>query len=163
MEVSETGIAFIKNLEDFRAEAYKDSAGVWTIGYGRTESVKPGDTTTREKAEEDLRIYLARTSVFLTNALKVVVNQHQFDALCSFTYNIGEHRMMGSTLMQLLNLGAPESVPDQMLRWKYITVHGYKQESEGLLYRRKHEADMWTNGPRETVLNPQAKKPAWEL
>ena len=55
MELSERGLEFLKEREAFRAEAYQDEGGTWTIGYGETLGVKPGDVTTEEAAAIHLR------------------------------------------------------------------------------------------------------------
>lgn len=143
MTMSEAGYKFLESLESFRAEAYKDEAGKWTIGYGRTENVKQGDKVDEKTALQDIRIHVSKIEDFLNEAIKVPLEQNQFDALVSFVYNVGISAFHNSQLMQMLNHKCYDTVPYQMKRWKYITVKNGKQESMGLINRREREADLW--------------------
>ena len=90
MRTSQTGINLIKKFEGCRLTAYKCPAGVWTIGYGHTAGVRPGDKISALQAEEmlknDLVSYEKKVDKY---ANKYEWNQNEFDALVSFAYNIG--------------------------------------------------------------------------
>lgn len=92
LRTSEAGIAFIKDKEGFAATAYEDSLG-WAIGYGtRCEPGEYPDGITEAEADALLRQHLAETESYIDSAmasLGVTLNQHQYDALASLTYNIG--------------------------------------------------------------------------
>ena len=90
MKTSSKGVSLIKQFEGCRLKAYKCPAGVWTIGYGHTAGVKEGDTITQETAESFLRNDLEtyEKAVIAYDGI-YHFNQHQFDALVSFTYNCG--------------------------------------------------------------------------
>lgn len=151
MRISEHGIAFVKEREGFRSEAYICEAGVWTIGYGHTENVKKGDKITEEVADQNLRLRLARLSEYVTQLVHVPLKQHQFDALVIFTDNVGRGAFARSDLLRLVNLGVINSIPDELRRWKWITLpSGEKVESPGLLKRRNLEGDLWLNEPVPT-------------
>ena len=87
----------IRRYEGFRNEAYQDTVGVWTIGYGFTDGVHEGDTTTREAAEE----YLAERTVMAINDIRAVLTAPVFDALdaprqvvmINMAYNLGFRRL----------------------------------------------------------------------
>lgn len=148
MRISEYGISFVKEREGFRAKAYQCEAGKWTIGYGETEGVKPGDTITKEVADQNLRIRLARLSEHISNLVAVPLKQHQFDALVIFADNVGRAAFQRSDLLRLVNLGVVNSIPDELRRWKWVTLpSGEKVESPGLLKRRNLEGDLWLNEP----------------
>jgi GH24 family phage-related lysozyme (muramidase) len=90
MKTSQTGIDLIKGFEGCRLTAYKDSAGVLTIGYGHTAGVKAGQTITQVQAESFLKDDLAKSEEKVANYDGVYHwNQNQFDALVSFAFNIG--------------------------------------------------------------------------
>jgi lysozyme len=105
------GIKLIAEFEGLRLKAYPDpgSGGApWTIGYGHTKGVKPGDTCTTEQAENWLKADVgdAETAV---NALSLSLSANQFAALVSFTYNCG-----AGNLRKLLSKGL-DAVPDRLL------------------------------------------------
>ena len=70
---------------------------MWTIGYGTTKGVKPGDRCTHEEAEQWLADELAEKAERVDELVKVAVTQNQFDALCSFSYNVGSYALEKST------------------------------------------------------------------
>ena len=88
MRTSQKGINLIKEFEGCRLKAYKCPAGVWTISYGHTSNVRPNQSITREEAEKLLREDLRMYEHHVENTVKGL-NQNQFDALVSFTYNCG--------------------------------------------------------------------------
>lgn len=113
-------VDLIKYFEGFRSQAYPDEGGVWTIGYGTTAGVKPGQTITEPEAEVCLMREMNESVVAIRKLVKVVLNQKQFDALVSMIYNIGIHAFARSTLLKLLNSGAHDMVPDEMQKWIYV-------------------------------------------
>ena len=96
---SQQGIDRIKKFESCRLTAYQDAAGVWTIGYGHTGSVYAGMQISQEKA--DLKRFEAAVNRYVTGAL----TQGRFDALVSFTFNVGEGALKKSTLLKKMNAG----------------------------------------------------------
>lgn len=93
-KISEKGLNLIKQFEGCRLQAYQCAAGVWTIGYGHTAGVKQGQTITQVQAEEYLRQDCQKFERYVNNAAYVPIteqlNQNQFDALVSFSYNCGQ-------------------------------------------------------------------------
>ena len=116
-QVSKEGLAAIKREEGCRLDAYQCSAGRWTIGYGDTHRVKPGDRITMEEAD---RRFAERISEFERGvglALKRPTTQGQFDALVSLAYNIGVPALSSSQLMQLFNAGELVLAAREFARW----------------------------------------------
>lgn len=90
MKISEEGIKLIQQFEGCRLEAYQDAVGVWTIGYGHTSGVKPGMKITQAVAVELLKKDLVKAELAVTKYdNKYHWKQNEYDALCSFAYNIG--------------------------------------------------------------------------
>ena len=90
MKISSNGLAIIKKYEGVRLNAYKDAAGVWTIGYGHTKGVKAGMKITQAQADAFLKQDCAAAEKNVsTFDSKYHWNQNQFDALVSFAFNIG--------------------------------------------------------------------------
>lgn len=122
MQTSDKGIALIKQFEGCKLTAYQDSVGVWTIGYGWTQPVdgKPiraGMTIKQETAERLLKTGLVSYESGVSRLVKVGLTQGQFDALVSFTYNLGSRSLSTSTLLRKLNAGDYAGAADEFLRW----------------------------------------------
>jgi len=136
MEISQEGISLIKKFEGCRYESYKCAAGVWTIGWGSTKGVSEGMVITHDRAEalliEDLAVYEEEVN----NAVTVDIDQCMFDALVSWTFNLGGSNLRSSTLLKVLNAKDFKNVPEQIKRWNKA---GGKL-NEGLVRRREAEA-----------------------
>ncbi|MCK6835579.1 lysozyme [Enterobacter asburiae] len=122
MQTSDKGIALIKQFEGCKLTAYQDSVGVWTIGYGWTQPVdgKPiraGMTIKQETADRLLKTGLVSYESDVSRLVKVGLTQGQFDALVSFTYNLGARSLSTSTLLRKLNAGGYAGAADEFLRW----------------------------------------------
>ena len=136
MKISENGLSLIKHFEGCELQAYKCPAGVWTIGYGHIKTAHEGKVITQEQADEMLVEEMAEYEGYINRAVKVELNQNQFDAMVSWVYNLGNGNLGASTLLKVLNMGDYAGVPAQMLRWNKA---GGKV-LEGLIRRREAEA-----------------------
>lgn len=143
MQVSDNGRALIENFEGLRLKAYLCPAGVPTIGYGHTDGVKRSDvgvrTITTQEADALLEQDLEEVAPQVMSAVHAPINQDQFDALCSFTFNLGAGALRSSTLLKKVNARAYDDVPEQFMRW----VHGGGQLLDGLVARRTAEVKLW--------------------
>ncbi|BHD63697.1 lysozyme [Salmonella enterica subsp. enterica serovar Senftenberg] len=144
MQTSEKGIALIKQFEGCKLTAYQDSVGVWTIGYGWTQPVdgKPiraGMTIKQETAERLLKTGLVSYESDVSRLVKVGLSQGQFDALVSFTYNLGARSLSTSTLLRKLNAGDYDGAADEFLRWNKAGGKVLK----GLTRRREAERALF--------------------
>lgn len=139
MKASKTLIEAIKGFEGLRLTAYKDSAGVYTIAYGHTGGVKPGQKITMQQAEDYLMQDLAKVEAQV-NALGVCKTQGQFDALCDFAFNLGIGNLKRSTLLSRIRLSAPTAQIQAEFR-KWVNAGGKKLP--GLVKRREWEAKRW--------------------
>lgn len=138
MKISEQCVNMVATFEGFRGEAYKCPAGVWTIGYGHTEDVKPGDKITEATAKAMLRTELQEFAVKVEKLLKKAT-QDQFDALVSFAYNVGVSALASSTLLKKHNAGDYLAAQEQFLKWNRAAG----KELAGLTKRRQHEAALY--------------------
>ncbi|MEG3919041.1 lysozyme [Microcoleus sp. POL10_C6] len=139
MTINQDGVNLIKSFEGMEVEAYLDAVGVWTIGYGHTQGVYEGMTITEAQAEELLRKDLAEFEGYVSEAVQVSINENQFSALVSFTFNLGPENLFDSTLLKLLNQGDFQGAGDQFPRWNKAG----SQELEGLTRRRKAERALF--------------------
>lgn len=150
MRTSDSGIEFIKAQEGFRAEAYLCPSGVPTIGYGHTAGVKEGQTCTDEQAEEWLREDLAAAERTVTECAGEELDQCQFDALVSFTFNVGAAALRRSTLLRKVKADPSDpSIRDEFGRW----IYGGGRELPGLVARRKAEADLYFSEINQSLNN----------
>ncbi|PHM75099.1 lysozyme [Xenorhabdus kozodoii] len=120
MEISESGINKLKSYEGLRLQAYPDpatGAAPWTIGYGHTRGVKPGQVITAQQAEEFLHQDLNPIYGAIQRLVKVPLTQGQFDALCSFIFNVGIGNFTHSTLLKKLNAGDYQGAAREFLKW----------------------------------------------
>lgn len=143
MKTSKEGIDLIRHFEGFSPKAYKDVAGVWTIGYGFIDGVKEGDTITLLEAEERLERELVAYEQAVDSLITWPMTQNQFDALVSFTYNLGEGNLRKSTLRKKVNAGKHVEASLEFDKW----VHAGGKKHNGLVRRRKAEADMFMGLP----------------
>ena len=143
MRISEQGLDFIKSFEGLELEAYWDKrGGVWTIGWGHTRGVKKGQVITKEQAEQFILDDLAPIEKHLSADLASDnVTQHEFDALCSFCFNIrdGIRQYMGSTLRRKLKAGDKLGAANEFPRW----CHAGGVAMNGLKRRRNAERKMF--------------------
>jgi lysozyme len=122
-------------------EAYKCAAGVWTIGYGHTKDVTEGMEITQAEAETMLKDELLDYCNYVDMYVQVPLEQNQFDALVSWTYNLGPTNLKSSTMLKVLNTGKYEDVPEQIKRWN--KANG--KMLDGLIRRREAESLMFQN------------------
>lgn len=142
MKTSPKGIALIKSAEGLRLEAYPDPGTgdvPWTIGYGSTSGVTRNMVITKTQAEQMLAADLVRFERIVERLVRVPLNQGQFDALVSFTYNVGEGNFTESTLLRKLNAGDTAGAAEQFSRW----VHAGGKVLPGLVTRRAAERALF--------------------
>ncbi|MFK7073950.1 lysozyme, partial [Acinetobacter baumannii] len=117
---------------------------VWTIGTGTTVypngvKVKKGDTCTAEQAKTYFKHDLAKFEKTVNESVTVPLNQNQFDALVSLTYNIGSGAFNNSTLLKKLNKRDYQGAADQFLVWNKAGGKVMK----GLVRRREAERALF--------------------
>lgn len=142
--LSEDGANLIKQFEGFRGVAYRDTGGVWTIGYGTIRypngvAVKQGDTCTKEQADVWFNSDVQWVKDAIRNKVRVPLSQNQYDALASFIYNVGETAFNTSTLLAKLNRGDYIGASNEFGRW----VNDNGQRIQGLVNRRKQEQTLF--------------------
>ena len=98
-------------------QAYDDGGGVWTIGYGTTRDVRPGDECSKDEALELMLDDIDDVWAEIDPHIHVTIAQHELDALVSLAYNIGVEAFRKSTLLSRLNAGDFGSASDEFARW----------------------------------------------
>lgn len=130
-------------FEGFEEKAYKCPADVWTIGWGRTENVKQGEVTTKERELPYLKTKTQQIADAIYAAAKKELTQGQLDALVSFAYNVGEAALLKSTLFKKHNEGKFQEAQAEFMKWNKARVKGVLTVLNGLTRRRAHEAAMY--------------------
>ena len=139
MNISKEGLSLIKKFEGCELEAYLCPAGVWTIGYGHTKDVKEGDKINRDEADYLLQEEMIEYESYINDFVEVPLEQNQFDALCSWVYNLGPTNLKNSTMLRVLNEEKYADVPQQIKRWNKAGG----EVLDGLIKRREAEAKMF--------------------
>jgi len=142
MIISNTGVELLTHFEGLELEAYQDSVGVWTIGYGHTKGVFPGMKITKSQAANMLKSELNEYQGYITDMVKVQLSQCQYDALVCWVYNLGPTNLRSSTLLKVLNQRDKFLVPEQIRRWnkaggKVLKGLVRRREAEALLFAGK--------------------------
>ncbi|OOG62000.1 lysozyme [Sinorhizobium sp. A49] len=143
--INAAGLSLVKQWEGLKTKAYRDVAGVWTIGYGHTSAagapdVAPSMIITEARAEEILRADLATSEERVARMVKVPLTDNQFAVLVSFDFNTGG--LGKSTLLKKLNKGDYDAVPAELMKW----VNAGGKRVKGLVNRRSAEAGLWAKG-----------------
>ena len=139
--ITQNGIDIIKRFEGFSPTVYFCPAGYPTIGYGHVvldhEDFSKG--VSKRQAEVLLRKDAQIAERAVLRLITVPLTDGQFDALVSFTYNLGGGALQRSTLRRVINRGDHYDVSRQLMRW----VWAGGKKLNGLIRRRKAEADLY--------------------
>lgn len=130
----------IKKYEGCELKAYRCPAGILTIGVGHTVGVTEGMTCNQAFADACLEQDVGLAAAAVNQLVTVPINQNQFDALVSFTFNLGAGNLGKSTLLKTLNNGAYTEAANQFKRWN---LAGGKV-SKGLIARRNAEQELFS-------------------
>ena len=143
MYITELAFEKIKAFEGCRLQAYEDAAGVWTIGYGHTYGVRPGDKISQQYAdmllEEDIE-NVERQLMALNDPQVGEWTKAQLDAVVSFVFNLGIRRWQSSTLRRcIMRRKSAKTIRAEWMRW----VHAGGQRLPGLVKRRQWESNRF--------------------
>lgn len=136
MRCSDAGINLIREFEGFQPKPYDDIGGKPTVGYGHL--IKQGESFSQiseSQATSLLCSDLVTAEACIEDCVDVALTQNQFDALCSFVFNLGCLKLRGSTLLRILNKGAYDIAADEFPKWSRVG----QNQVDGLLRRRLAE------------------------
>jgi lysozyme len=139
MQQSERGKELTKTSEGLRLKAYQDTGGVWTIGYGHTNGVRPNQVITKEVADQ---LFEADNDFaeHCVNKFALPCTQNQFDALVDFVFNVGPSQFLSSTLLKLHKAGEYDKAAAEFPKWKYDNGKVIR----GLVVRRAAEKALYS-------------------
>ena len=140
MQVSKQAIELIKRFEGFKSNCYVCPGGYKTIGYGHivndNEFIEEID---EKKGEMLLSIDIEQSRKSVLKFISAELTQGQFDALISFTFNLGGGALQRSGLRRKINRGEHEEVPREFMRW----IHAGGVKLSGLIRRREAEVELY--------------------
>lgn len=167
MKIGQAGLDIIKEFEGYHT-LVKDGSGdciayldrlpkkpVWTIGYGCTAGVYEGLRWTRKQAEEGLRKEVNDNSYIVKNVIKVKLNQNQFDALVSFSYNMigGLSPNRHPTLVNAVNREDWKAAAEAF----NLYVNSGGKPYNGLIRRRKAEAKLFMTPVKKEIVDASSR------
>lgn len=145
MKLDTNGQNLIKGFEGLKLNAYQDSVGIWTIGYGNItyedgSKVKKGDVISKEKADSLFNFYADKFATKVFSLIKKDLTQNQFNSIVSLAYNIGTGALSNSTILRKLNLNPNDpSIKTEFLKW----VKAGGKTIQGLVNRRVKESELY--------------------
>ena len=145
MRASINGINLIKQFEGCRYSPYRDSIGLWTVGYGHLigdgKSLPSGDNRvfTQKEIDDFLVNDLVHVESGISVLIRVPITQNQFDALCSFCYNLGVGTLQKSTLLKDINSSLWDAAANDILKFHFAGGVSLP----GLVKRRQAEHDLF--------------------
>jgi lysozyme len=145
MNINAGGLSIILVAEGFVAEPYRCPAGIASIGYGSTILLNGRRVTmaskavTKDEGEALLRRHLDRVETDISKLIRIPLNENEFSALCSWTYNLGSGRLQSSTLRAKLNRGERLGAANEFPKWRWANGRILR----GLVIRREAERQLF--------------------
>lgn len=140
MQASTVAYELIKQFEELRLRSYRCPADVWTIGWGNTDHVMPGMVIDSNEAMHRFLDDIEVVEKALARLVKVPLTQPQYDALVSFTFNLGAGNLAQSTLLKRINEGRFQDAANEFLKW----TRAKGKILPGLVRRRSIERDLFS-------------------
>lgn len=148
-------------------KAYKCPAGIWTLGLGETDGIKPGMTCTADQAWDMLLRDLTSRAAAVQAMLTEPANENELGALVSLAYNIGlrdDKKKAGlyhSSVLRLHNKGDKAAAALAFLNFNKARVGGVLQVLNGLTARRAAESALYLKPDAQAWREPmpQAVEP----
>jgi len=145
MKLNKAGADLIKSFEGLRLETYRCSANKETIGYGSTfyedgSPVKMGDKITKERADSLFEKVSDSFAAKVKGLIKSDINENQFSALVSFSFNVGIGNLKSSTLLKKVNANPNDpTIMQEFKKWNRASG----KVLAGLTRRREAEANLY--------------------
>ncbi len=169
--INMNALLLIRRFEGLRLTAYRDAAGVWTIGYGHTSMAGPpkvrrGMRVTKAEAEEILRRDVEKFARSVARAIGgealEKLNENQFGALVSFAYNVGLGNFRRSSVLRAVKEGRAQDVPRLLMRWTKARDPrtGRLKRLRGLVRRRRAEGRLFATAPHQAETAPHTSPPS---
>lgn len=120
MQLGPKGRALIQSFESLRLQAYQDQRGIWTLGWGHTLGVVPYQTCTLDEADGWFTDDTQSAVNAVIRTVDIPLSQEQFDALVSFTFNVGQGAEAHSTLVSYVNQSNFVAAAAEFPKWNHV-------------------------------------------
>jgi lysozyme len=138
------GLNLIKNFEGLRQQAYRDPAGILTIGYGHTLNVTPEEVINEATASALLTLDLEYFEELVESVMgPSPTTENQFSAFVSLCFNIGNNAFKSSSALCYHKDGLYLQAADSFLLWNKAHVNGSLVKLPGLIKRREAERTLY--------------------
>lgn len=154
--IHRAAVALIAESESLQLKAYRCPANRWTIGWGETDNVKPGDTCTKEQADRWLLEDLQERAGAVGAMCTIDPTPAELGAMVSLAYNVGLEAFKRSTVLRQHNAGNRQAAARAFGLWNKARVNGTLTELPGLTARRARESAMYLIGDEQVQPMPQA-------
>jgi lysozyme len=151
MPLPPAAVDLITRFEKLSLEPYRDEGGNLTIGWGHTGKGTLQPRLTQEEAVQYLEEDLKEAAAGVRDLVQVPLNENQFAALLSFTFNLGRGNLGKSTLLKRLNAGDFAGAVAEFQRWNKVRIGGFLKKSTGLVRRRSAEEQLFRTPPRTQI------------
>lgn len=153
-------VALIAEYEGLRLKAYRCPAGIWTIGWGRTSGVQPGDVSTKEREDRLLCDDLIERSRTVAGMCTVAPSPNELGAMVSLAYNIGNEGFRKSTVLRQHNAVAQQAAARAFALWNKAKdpVTGALRELPGLTARRAREQALYLTPEDDAKADPMPQQ-----
>lgn len=142
MKINDAGIKLIQSFESCKLNSYQDIKGIWTIGWGHVDYfIGPGQTITQQQADDLFQKDLDKFNEGVTNLITANINDNQFSALVSFSFNLGLHNLKDSHLLIYTNNSQFDLASNEFPKWD----HSNGIVIPGLLRRRLAEQNLFNS------------------
>lgn len=149
--LTERCFKLIKKYEGLRLKPYICPAGYWTIGYGKVitkeQAIQLSKGITKEQAEEWLKQEVYKIFYTIFPWIYVSLHPYCWDAITSFSYNVGCYAFKASSLRKKINRKEFYEASNEFLKW----VYGGGRKLRGLEIRRKEERELFLEGVKLTL------------
>jgi len=149
----------IKRFEGYRRKAVQLPSGRWMLGHGHTLTAREGAEVSSDDAEALLLYDLIDVAHAINEHVLTPLTQNQFDALCSFVFNIGTANFRDSAVLLRLNEGAVLQAAALMELWRKADIGGERIVVDALVRRRSAEKTLFLTPPEGWVPVPSALLP----
>lgn len=150
--VSSVGLDLVKRFEGYRRQAAQLPDGRWTIGYGHTLTAREGAQVSEADAEALLQYDLHSAAKAVDELVFIPLSQNQFDALCSFAFNLGADEFRGSDVLKRLNEGGLVQAACAMEMWRKAEFEGEEIVVDALVRRRAAEKILFLTPPGDAFV-----------
>ena len=163
LNISDTGLKLIKAFEGYRPVDREMVTGQRIVGYGHRLYSEDAVMMNKSEAEAVLRTDLEPFEDMINSEVHAPMSQSQFDALCSFSYNIGPKAFLKSDTLRALNNGRPLDAANGLDVWRKSEIAGKTYVVDALMRRRTAEKALFLRTERDLTAGREDLPPVKDM